>query len=412
MKKTITVFVNNNIYPPSFGFINRALSMVKAFKSLGYQVHLLSSENTSAESWSKESIAIMKSNWVQDINIYPLTLRDYRYRRLLKILHKKIFQKTIPTLSSFYTPPGMRKWFEQELERIQPCAILINYARYGVLLNHKKHPSVNRMIDTIDLMAMNLTMQRVLREKIPPKPIHPDDVESAILNQNFFKEYPIHPDPAEFKIFDRYTNTIVISQEEAELIAKKTKKTRVSFIPMMHEIPAIENSFSAPPLFPTGPNIFNLQGLLFFIRNVLPLVKRNIPDFILQVSGSLDHRTVIPVDGIKFLGFVDSLSPYFQCCAFVISPVFSGTGQQIKIIEAMAYGLPVIAIKEAADRSPIEHGINGLIAYNASEFAEHVCRLWKDRNLCRFLGENARQKIRSEYSDTRLVEELSKILIK
>ena len=73
----------------------------------------------------------------------------------------------------------------------------------------------------------------------------------------------------------------------------------------------------------------------------------------------------------------------------------------------MAHGVPAVALRVAADRSPIQHEVNGLIANNAEEFAEHVLRLWKDPKLCAQLGDAARKTVAQEFSPTRLIEALS-----
>ncbi|HZQ06555.1 MAG TPA: glycosyltransferase, partial [Anaerolineae bacterium] len=81
-----------------------------------------------------------------------------------------------------------------------------------------------------------------------------------------------------------------------------------------------------------------------------------------------------------------------------------------KILEAMAHGIPVIAMRAAADGSPIRHEENGLIADNAAEFAAYVVRLWNDRGLCRRFGKAARATIAHEYSQARLRQDLCEIL--
>jgi glycosyltransferase involved in cell wall biosynthesis len=67
-------------------------------------------------------------------------------------------------------------------------------------------------------------------------------------------------------------------------------------------------------------------------------------------------------------------------------------------LEAMAHGVAVITLPGAARSSPIRHGQNGLVANNAREFAEYVVQLSRDRELCRRLGQAARETIASEYS--------------
>ncbi len=81
---------------------------------------------------------------------------------------------------------------------------------------------------------------------------------------------------------------------------------------------------------------------------------------------------------------------------FAINPVFGGTGQQIKTLEAMAHGLPVVILREPARESPVRHGENGFVAENEQAFAEYCVRLWTDRELCRKMGTLARETIKNE----------------
>jgi glycosyltransferase involved in cell wall biosynthesis len=82
----------------------------------------------------------------------------------------------------------------------------------------------------------------------------------------------------------------------------------------------------------------------------------------------------------------------------------------VKVVEAMSYGVPVVITRAAAESSPIRHGVNGLVSNNAEEFADHCARLWQDRELCQRLGKTAKETIEAEYSRSRLLEGLAKLL--
>lgn len=190
---------------------------------------------------------------------------------------------------------------------------------------------------------------------------------------------------------------------------RHTQKTKVIFIPITYEPQYIQNDYSGPALFTTGPNPFNVQGYFYFVKRVLPLVRSQAPSFCLQVTGHCCQQ-VGPERNIVLSGFVADLRPVYEAARFLACPVFGGTGQQGKIVEAMAHGLPVVALRAAAARSPLRHGVNGLVAENAEEFAEHVLRLWHDRQLCRRLGEAARDTVAAEVAPARLTKALSSLV--
>jgi glycosyltransferase involved in cell wall biosynthesis len=114
--------------------------------------------------------------------------------------------------------------------------------------------------------------------------------------------------------------------------------------------------------------------------------------------------------GVELLGLLESLRPTYTNAAFAVNPVLAGTGQQVKIVDAMAHGLPVVALSNTAANSPLRHGVNGFLARNAEEFAEYVLALWNDRALCRRLGQAARETISAEYSSEILRKQIGDIL--
>jgi glycosyltransferase involved in cell wall biosynthesis len=214
----------------------------------------------------------------------------------------------------------------------------------------------------------------------------------------------------EFDIYNRYSTAIAITQREADIIQTHTSNANVVTIPMMQRLSVIQNSYSGSAIFPIGPNPFNLHGYFYFLQKVLPKVIEKIPSFRLQITGSIwNNISLEKVDGIIFSGFIPDLAVAYAQSRFLICPVFGGTGQQVKIVEAMAHGLPVVALKNAAKRSPLQHQINGLVAENAEEFSEYVIRLWEDQNLCRQLGYAARETIASQYSEDFLCETLAHV---
>ena len=309
-----------------------------------------------------------------------------------------------------YTPPGMRHWFSELVRDIAPDAMLMSYAHWDGLIDHKHLGSMNRVIDYLDFVSLNTAMQQALVPYLDlSRPIA--EVNELVLREDFFDDLALTTDEHELEIFDSYDHTIAINPREAEQIRQHSKHTRVALIPVTMEPYHIANEFAGPALFAVGPNLFNIQGYFYFARKILPEIQRVAPSFSLDVTGSFyPHGSLPTVDGINFRGFVPDLADLYRTCSFVVCPVLGGTGQQIKIVEAMAYGVPVVATRASAWSSPIEHGSNGLIADTAIEFAEHVVRLWNDRGLSRRLGEAAQETVASRFSRSRLISELSVIL--
>jgi hypothetical protein len=312
-----------------------------------------------------------------------------------------------PLNSALYNPPALRRWVARACDRIEPDLAVINYAYWDGLL--PRHAAPVTAIETHDLLTLNQRMREALQQRLPAPPIDAAQVAADVLREDFFDRLGLEADPEEFRIYDRYDYTIAISAKEAALIRQQTKQTETLLVPMTQEVKPGQPRHDGAAIFVTGPNPFNLQGYLYFVKHVLPGVRRQSPSFRLQVTGAT-CQSVLPVKGVVLSGFVPDLKAVYESARFAICPVFGGTGQQVKVVEAMSYGVPVIVSRAAAESSPVRHGVNGLVANNAEEFADSCARLWGDRELCRQLGQAARDTIAADYSRSRLLEGLAKLV--
>jgi glycosyltransferase involved in cell wall biosynthesis len=251
-------------------------------------------------------------------------------------------------------------------------------------------------------------MRQALSQQLTSAPSTLEEVDSRVVAEDFYAKLQLEAEPDEYWIFDQYDYTIAIASVEAQLMRQHTHHTKVEYIPMTFTTELVNNTYTEAPLFAVGPNPFNVQGYFYFTKKVLPIVLNKLPEFRLRVIGSISTN-LLPVEGVELLGYVPELNSLYAESRFAICPLIGGTGQQVKIVEAMAHGVPVIALRNVAESSPIEHGVNGFIAENAEEFAEYAIQLWRDRELCRQLGAAARDTIAKNFSQTLLIEKLKAI---
>jgi glycosyltransferase involved in cell wall biosynthesis len=408
MTQKLIYFFPHNPLPPRSGAHKRCLEILAGLRKLDLEVTFVSSTLSSETSWDADSISKLEQDFVSRVCIYKPKFLDWKLLGLTSRFYK--LTKTKVSLDSILrTPIRMRRWFAKILEEISPDIILMSYCFWDGLLDRHKLQSTITVVDTIDLFTLNNQMKEAIKPYLPSATIHIDNVNEVILQENFFDKLTLNTSPDELQIFDRYDRTIAIARNEFEIIQENTQNTSVSLLPMTQTPFYLENQYIDPPIFTTGPNLFNTQGYLYFAKRVLPAILAEIPDFELQVTGSCCQE-VAPTPGISLLGFVPDLNLVYARTKFLVCPVFGGTGQQVKIVEAMAHGLPVVALTAAAKMSPIEHGVNGFVANNATEFARYVVQLWQDPVLCRQFGTAARSKIANDFSERCLLEGLELIL--
>ena len=382
--------------------------MLGGLKDIGCEVTLLSSTISSDTKWERSSTEVLNADFGVNVHVYEGTMLDLKFRTMVKNLYRTL-KRNPPINSLRHSPPGMHRWFKGVFSEISPDIVIMNYAYWDKLLSHRMRKSAVCVIDTLDLLTRNAQMRQSLQKYLSISPSTNDKIDERILEEDYFEKTGLVTDNKEFLIYDKYDYTIAISPSEADIIRGNIQKTKVLYIPMTHQVPNICNSYSGQALFPTGPNPFNIQGYLYFVKKVLPMVRRRAPSFCLEVTGSI-CKHVASESRIVLRGFVPSLKALYKSSKFLVCPILGITGQQIKIVEAMAHGVPVIALKSAAAGSPIRHGLNGMVANNAEQFADYVLQLWNNKELCRGLGYAARNTIATEFSRDRLVKQLSLII--
>ena len=79
--------------------------------------------------------------------------------------------------------------------------------------------------------------------------------------------------------------------------------------------------------------------------------------------------------GVRYVGRVPSVEPFYSASHGVVVPVFEGSGTRLKMLEAMAYGRPVISTSLGAEGLPVVAGEHFLQADDPESFAAAAVRL-------------------------------------
>ncbi|QFS43151.1 glycosyltransferase [Nostoc sphaeroides] len=402
MRYKALVFFPHNPYPAKTGAHQRCLSMLKGLKELCYDVTLFGSNLITDNPWQIDIIQDLQIDLDINVEVYQGTEADWQFMA-------SVSANIEGTNWDFYTPPGLCQRFRELFRQLLPDVVVINYAFWAKLAIGDEFKSAVRIIETHDLLTLSNQMRQALGQYLITPPYTSDEINSELVEEDFFSKLHLNATPDEYLIYDQYDYTIAIAPREQQLIREHTCQTRVEYVPMTFITENVDNTYTDAPLLAIGPNPFNIQGYLYFTTKVLPLVLHQLPEFCLKVVGS-SCQHLIPVEGTELLGFIPDLKPLYTKGRFAVCPLIGGTGQQVKIVEAMAHGLPVITLRNVAESSPIEHGVNGFIADNAEEFAAYTIQLFSNPDLCRQMGQVARETIATNFSSQTLVEKLNFLL--
>jgi len=122
----------------------------------------------------------------------------------------------------------------------------------------------------------------------------------------------------------------------------------------------------------------NEDGMLHFVREILPLVRQAEPDTTLSIVGRAPTPPVVRMadePGIEVTGRVDDVRPHVAAADVYVVPLRIGGGTRLKIFEAMSMGKAVVSTTIGAEGLPVTNGRDIAIADTPEDFAKAVVAL-------------------------------------
>jgi glycosyltransferase involved in cell wall biosynthesis len=200
---------------------------------------------------------------------------------------------------------------------------------------------------------------------------------------------------------------IAVSEQDAEIMRRDFGARRVNAVPTGVDV----QFFRRPPSPPAMCDLVfvgsmdwmpNIDGALWFCREVLPLIRARLPQCRLAIAGrrpSMELREAARRDPlITVTGDLPDVRPWLWGATAAIVPLRIGGGTRIKIYEAMAAGTPVVSTTIGAEGLDVAHGETILLADDAPAFAEACVSLLTDRAQAARISAAANGRVASRYS--------------
>lgn len=147
---------------------------------------------------------------------------------------------------------------------------------------------------------------------------------------------------------------------------------------------------------------FNLEGILHFIRGVLPQVQAQRPDFRLLVAGSSAtalQAAGFAFPGVSFQSWIEDLSDYYEDVQIALVPLCHGTGVSIKTVEAVSYGAPVVTtVAGVRGLQRLAQGLGKDVCRSDAEFAAGILCKLQDFETAKSKAVALRETLGSHYS--------------
>jgi glycosyltransferase involved in cell wall biosynthesis len=265
----------------------------------------------------------------------------------------------------------------------------INMAQYA-----ERVPGARKLLD-----AHNATwlLYRRMWQTMPPGP------KKWILGRDWrlMKEY-------EGRICREFDGVLAVSQEDrAALEEAAGRKVKISVEPISVDtdrLRVIPRCPDANRILHIGTMYWppNVDGVLWFFREILPLIRETYPNAGFDVVGANPPREIAALAEktarVRVTGYVEDPTPYLEKAALTVVPLRAGGGMRVKILNALAQGTPVVSTTLGAEGIAVENGRHLLIADSPRDFAAAVTCLLRDRTLADRLAAAGRELVEQHYS--------------
>lgn len=197
--------------------------------------------------------------------------------------------------------------------------------------------------------------------------------------------------------------TVVSAPEKTLLATAVAPRTAIEVIPnciQLDDYTAVTETAVPHSLIFTGAFTYqpNHEAMVWFLEEVFPLVRAQLPEVRLTITGNHAHKPLPAGENVTLAGFVPDVRPLIARSWASLVPIWTGGGTRLKILEAMALRTPVIATSKGAEGLRVENGTHLLLADDAAGFATAVLRLLQDAALRQHLAENALALVRTQYN--------------
>ena len=155
----------------------------------------------------------------------------------------------------------------------------------------------------------------------------------------------------------------------------------------------------------------NVDAVVWFVNNIWPELSQEHPALSFAIVGRDPAPEVraLAADRINVTGTVPDVRPYYSGALAAVVPLRIGSGTRLKILEAMAAGMPVVSTRLGAEGLDLEDGTHLLLADSASEIIAAVGRLAASPELWLRLSRAGREVVSRLYDWRTLTEKLYRI---
>jgi glycosyltransferase involved in cell wall biosynthesis len=296
-------------------------------------------------------------------------------------------------------PYIVAKYHSPELERL--TAELLATGAYDLLVCDFLQASANVVnLPFRPKVLFQHNVEAVIRKRQYKKEASP--LRRAVLYNEWRKLFRYEKEAC-----GRFDRNIMVSAQDCETMRRDYGLTNTSSIPTGVDVDYFQTSNPEPEgsdIVFTGSMDWlpNEDGIQWFVGEILPLIRQEVPDVRFWVVGRNPTAAVRKLGedhaDVQVTGTVDDIRPYIDRGSVFVVPLRIGGGTRIKIFEAMAMERAVVSTRMGAEGLPVSHDEDIVLADDPAAFASEVVRLLRDRVARRALGATAGRLVHGNFT--------------
>ena len=396
-----TLWVNSNfMHPTTKGGQIRTLEMLRHLHRW-HEIHYVAIENPAQPEGPARAREYSHKSYPFPYRVPSKTSPAF-YAELLRGL----FSPT-PVAVERFNPPGMRAFLEDLIRREHfDCAVVDHLAPTSYFPDLPHAIFFQHNVETV-------IWRRHVEHAANP------------LRRAYFKLQADRMYRYERRVSQASGHIVAVSRTDADVMRRLFDVTRVTEIPTGVDIdyflPGKTGDSACQPV-PTADLVFvgsmdwlpNVDGVLYFVREILPLIRRQRPATTLAIVGRTPPPKILQLAAedaaIQVTGTVPDIRPYLWNSAVSIVPLRIGGGTRLKIYEAMAAQIPVVSTTIGAEGLSVNPPEDIRIADTPDRFASHCLELLASPEIRAHLSHSAWQMVNSNFSWAHVARCFEKIM--
>lgn len=392
-----TLWVNSNfMHPTTKGGQIRTLEMLRHLHRW-HEIHYVAIENPAQPEGPARAHEYSYKSYPFQYRV-PSKSSPAFYSELLRGLISPT-----PVAVERFNPPGMHAFLEELIRKERfDCAVVDHLAPTSYFPDLPHAIFFQHNVETV-----------IWRRHVEHAP--------DLLRRAYFKLQADRMYHYERRVSQASGHIVAVSKTDADEMRRLFDVSRVTEIPT-----GVNIDYFLPKREPNAPIVAdlvfvgsmdwlpNVDGVLYFAREILPLIRKHRPETTLAIVGRTPPPSITELASadprIQVTGTVPDIRPYLWNSAVSIVPLRIGGGTRLKIYEAMAAQIPVVSTTIGAEGLSVNPPDDIRIADAPDAFATRCLELLASPETRVAVSRAAWQMVNSHFSWEQVARAFEKIM--